>query len=279
MHPEELRISISSGTLSARVWGPADGRPVLGLHGWLDNGATFDRIAPRLPGIRLVSLDLAGHGRSDWRPAGDAYLFYRWIQDAVEAADALGWDTFSVLGHSMGAAVSGMLAGTVPARVTRLVLIEGLAPLVYPDEDAPQRFADALEAASDTRAPRVFPDLDTAIARRREAAGVLSEEGARCIVERGTEPVDGGVRFTADPRLRSPSMIRFTEGQVRVFLSRIECSVLLIRAENGWPFDETLVRERAECIRDHVVHTLPGGHHVHLDEPESVAAIVAPFLA
>lgn len=59
----EMQIELTEGlVVAAKVWGPVDGVPVLGLHGWLDNCATFDRMGPHLAaaGIRLVSIDFPG---------------------------------------------------------------------------------------------------------------------------------------------------------------------------------------------------------------------------
>ena len=65
---EELELQTPYLRLSARAWGPPDGVPVLALHGWLDNAASFDPLASLLPGVRLVAVDLPGHGGSDHRP-------------------------------------------------------------------------------------------------------------------------------------------------------------------------------------------------------------------
>jgi hypothetical protein len=46
---EELRLTVRAGfTLAARAWGPADGERWLCLHGWLDNAAAFDFLAPQV---------------------------------------------------------------------------------------------------------------------------------------------------------------------------------------------------------------------------------------
>jgi pimeloyl-ACP methyl ester carboxylesterase len=51
--------------------GPADGPPVLFLHGLRGSTATYDFLVPELPGRRLLRLDFRGHGHSDRAPGGD----------------------------------------------------------------------------------------------------------------------------------------------------------------------------------------------------------------
>ena len=132
--PEELRFELSSLTLAGKAWGPPEGTPILAIHGWLDNASTFDHLAPLLPEMRFVSVDMAGHGHSDHRPAGVNYHFVDMLYEVVELLDYQGWDRCSLLGHSMGAGVATCVAGLLGHRIQNVLLIEGLGPMTQPPE-------------------------------------------------------------------------------------------------------------------------------------------------
>jgi len=274
----EIDLEIPHLHLAAREWGPVDGRPVLALHGWLDNAASFDRLAPLLPELHVVALDLTGHGRSQHRPPGVNLHFVDWVPEIAAAADALGWDRFSLLGHSMGAGISSLMPAIFPERVQRVVLLEGAGPLAAAADKTPELLVSALadEKKLEGSTARMFPDLKTAVsARARDTE--LDLESSRLLVERGTERVDGGIRFTHDPRLKTHSRIRFTENQVWAFLSAISCPVLAVRALAGWPFPEDIVKARLALIPDLEQIEVEGGHHVHLTHPERVAPVINRF--
>jgi pimeloyl-ACP methyl ester carboxylesterase len=280
MTARDLTLELPHLKLAAREWGPPDGPPVLALHGWLDNSATFDRLAPLLPKLHIVALDLAGHGRSQHRHKSVVQHFIDWTAEITAAADALGWRNFSLIGHSMGAGISTLVAGTFPDRVGRLVLLDGVGPLAADAAKTPTQLVLALEdeGRMATTVPKRFPDLDTAVqARMRDSD--LDAESARLLVERGSEEVDGGVRFTHDPRLRTRSRTRLTENQVLAFLANISCRVLALRALRGWPFPEDVVMARLAKIRKLETAEIDGGHHVHLTHPDLVAPLINQFFS
>ena len=276
---EEIRLAGARLGLAARAHGPRDGIPVLALHGWLDNAASFDPLAPWLAGVRLVALDLAGHGRSDHRPPGCAYHFVDYADDVLDAADALGWERFSLLGHSLGGAVATLVAAARPGRVERLALVEALGPLSEEPGALPARLARGVQrAAPDTgRAPRTYARIEDVVAARQRA-GDLDADSARLLVERATESVSGGVRWRSDPRLRRPTAYRFTEEQVLAVLGAIRAPTRVVIAVDGLlPPDHPGVQRRLEAIADRSVRYCRGHHHVHMAAPGSVAAALAGF--
>ena len=229
--PEELEIQTSSIRLVAKCWGNPNGHPVLAFHGWLDNAATFDNLAPLLPEFRILSLDLPGHGHSDHRPPGTACYFIDMVMDVIEVADVLGWERFSLLGHSMGAGVATYLAGTLQDKIDYVILIEGIGSIVQKPEKMPEDFREsAIQWMSRTKKQLpIYSDIESAVKARFKVGGIL-KSSVRPLVERGLRPVNGGYTWRSDPILKSKSRHYFTEEQAQAFIKEITAPVLLIEA-------------------------------------------------
>ena len=282
MTAHELTLELPNLRLAARAWGdPSAKRRVIALHGWLDNAASFDPIAPLIDDVYLIALDLPGHGRSDHRPRGNWYHFIDNLADVLAAADALGFERFTLLGHSLGGAISSMLAAAAPERVEELWLIEALGPIsTEPAKALPVlRQAVADRAGAGAKTLRIFPSLEVAVAARRQANG-LSQRAAELLVERGTTAVAGGWTWSSDPRLTLTSAIRLTEEQILAYLSGIVCPTLLVLADPSPPWlPPSVVDERVKRIPDLSLQRIAGTHHVHLEDPAPVAAAIAAFRA
>ncbi len=280
MTATELTLATPTLQLAARRWHAGAPRRVLALHGWLDNAASFAGLAPRLEGCDIVALDLPGHGRSEHRPPGVHYHFVDFIPDVLAAADALGWTRFALLGHSLGAGIGCFTAAVAPERVTGLALVEGIGPLSGDPDDEPARLAEATRqmAAHGRRQARIYPDQEAAVAARARAGG-LTPEAARGLVERSMRSSPGGFVWRSDARLRYRSPSYLTEAQVRAYLARVDCPALLITGAEAELADRPGFDERCRALRGLVHQILPGGHHLHLEAPASVADPLARFLA
>ncbi|MCE7508535.1 alpha/beta fold hydrolase [Alloalcanivorax xenomutans] len=281
--PEERRFSAYGQTLAALYWdGPhaeEEREPILALHGWLDNAASFLPLSAHL-NRPMVALDFAGHGHSEHRPAELATHYVDHVRDVLAVADQLGWDRFVLMGHSMGAGVACLFAATFPERVSKLVLIEGLGPPATPANEVVSTLRTAIDqmhSLPEKRKP-VYAHQDDAVAVRRPALGGLETESARLLCERGLVAVEGGWTWRTDMRLRIASSVRFTEEQVEGFVRAIEAPTLLILGENGLA-GEVKFEHRFDWLRDARRVILPGRHHLHMDTPEPVAAEIQGFLA
>jgi pimeloyl-ACP methyl ester carboxylesterase len=277
----EFTVDTAFGRLAGLRFGHG-GRPVLALHGWLDNAASFIPIADHLDGLDLVALDLPGHGASAHLPPAADYTLVLAARAALAAADALGWARFSLLGHSMGGATATLVAAAAPERVERLALIEALGGLTAPEHETASRLREAFafhgEPAGARR--RLFPDIATAVRARLQAGGI-DEASARLIVERGIAPVGDadGLTWRSDPRLTRPTAVRMSEAQMRDVIAAIECPVHLVHAEPAFRYFPAEARDaRLACLRDVRVSAIEGGHHLHMERPADVARVLAPFL-
>lgn len=272
---EEVRLRLPHIELAAHLYGPEDGVPVIALHGWLDNAASFARLAPLLPGLRIVALDFAGHGHSDHRPPGGSYAIWDYAHDVLQVAEQFGWQRFSLLGHSMGAIVSVLLAGAMPERIERLALIDGLIPYTGEADTAPQKLGEALKAqlALAGKSKPVYAEFDRAVQARMRGVGAVSREAAELLAQRGLMPVPGGYTWRTDSRLTLPSPLRLTQAHALAFVRSLQCPATLVMAQQGMLLAQPSITQLVADLPIDVVQ-LPGGHHLHLDD-DSGAGLVA----
>ncbi len=272
----DLVVETARGRFGALRNDGADGLPLLALHGWLDNAASFRPMATLLGGYDLVALDMPGHGRSFHYPADAEYSMFSTILDVLAAADALGWQRFALLGHSMGGAIASMLAAAAPDRITRLSLIEALGPLAGTEDTTASRLRDAVtqRRALDGKRKRVFSDPELAVqARMYTSITALDEASARLMIERGIRAVEGGYEWSSDARLTLPTAVRMSEAQIQDCLRAIVCPVTLLIADPTPPYFPPALRDaRIACVLQIRSVSLPGSHHLHMTHPVEVAA-------
>jgi pimeloyl-ACP methyl ester carboxylesterase len=272
----DLVLETARGRFGALRNDGADGLPLLALHGWLDNAASFRPMATLLGGYDLVALDMPGHGRSFHYPADAEYSLFSTILDVLAAADALGWQRFALLGHSMGGAIASMLAAAAPERITRLSLIEALGPLAGTENTTASRLRDAVtqRRALDDKRKRVFTDPELAVqARMYTSITALDEASSRLMIERGIRAVEGGYEWSSDARLTLPTAVRMSEAQIQDCLRAIACPVTLLIADPTPPYFPPALRDaRVACVPQMRSVSLPGSHHLHMTHPVEVVA-------
>jgi pimeloyl-ACP methyl ester carboxylesterase len=272
--PRELRFTVNGMNFAAQEWGDATQLPVLALHGWLDNAASFFALAPRLNNLHIVALDMAGHGRSEHRPGQMAYTPWDDINDILAVADHLGWDRFALLGHSRGAIIGTLAAGAFPERFIALGLVEGLLPEPARSEDAPKQLASAIKGlrVQQQKTPSVYPDISIAIKARERGMFPLGHDAAKALTERGVVAQAGGVSWSTDPRLLAPSMIKLSREHLHAFVNQVNAPIKLLLADEGLPKLYTNYLHEVEQFPQLDVEVLSGGHHLHMEQEVDVVA-------
>ena len=170
VHLGDVRLAIAEAGIG--------GRPLMLVHGFTGAKEDFtDFLEPLAErGWHAVAPDLRGHGASDHPADEESYSLDIIAADLLALADALGWGSFVLLGHSMGGMVAQHLLLAEPERVRGLVLMDT------------------------THGPVDWVEADTAAL----AAAVVREEGIAALME-------ALKLMRADDPLMTPAFLRLLQ--------------------------------------------------------------------
>ena len=270
--PVQRRWEVNGLTLEGLCWGDESLPPLLALHGWLDNAASFSVLAPLLTSHHVVAIDLTGHGRSSRRSDDATYQIWDDLPEIMGAIEQLGWQAFDLMGHSRGAIIGTILASAIPERVNHLVLLDAVTPQAIPEEDFPKQMARFLKDKPRrlNKPGRVYATAKEAIAARTKNG--LSDPAAQALASRGLAEHSQGMRWASDPRLFGASAVKLTEGQNRAILGNLTMPTLLLQAENGLAQHSSALEYATEHIDNLCAEIVPGGHHFHMEKNVAIIA-------
>lgn len=277
----EIRLQTGQGVIAGLAWGAETGIPVLALHGWLDNAASFLPLAGHLPGVRLVALDFPGHGHSDWRPGVLWYHYIDYVWDVISAVEQLNWQRFHLLGHSLGGAVATAVAAAFPERIISLNLIDAIGPLADSESATAQRLKRACDELQklNSRSQPVYADIEKLV-RARAIRGGIDIASARLLLDRNLVNSGNTMKWRSDPRLTLTSPVRMTEKQILDLLGAVQASTILIEAvPSVYDFDPAMLSARNKALRLTKHLLMDGHHHLHMASPEPVAAAIMDHLS
>ena len=275
--------------ISGKVWGPANGRPVFALHGWLDNAGSFDRLIPLLPKDLLIyCVETPGSGYSHGFPPDIAYNPLDSVVAIERCRRQLGWETFSIIGHSMGGVCAMMYAGVFPERLERIVMLDIARVQVTLPETVDLRlrkttgkllkYEEAIIAG-----PEKPISYEEAVQKAIEGSfGSLNEEACHILFKRGLKKVEGGYVFRRDRRLLAAPLGFYPKEDQLNLASKVTADVLLIKYKDGPSFESMEnVMEHLDALRTRSKKVryveCEGRHHAHLTNPEIVAPIISNF--
>ena len=230
--PTDRAVAGDGVRLHARDWG-GSGPVVLLLHGLASNARVWDGVATRLAGagLRVVALDLRGHGASD--QPGSGYDFATVGRDLAAALGGLGLERPVLVGHSWGANVALQFAADRPGTVAGLVLVDGAVLGV-----AEWAGATREEARRRLAPPRFAVPLADWLARagRFDPGGSAGQRWVRDYLRAGVEVDDRGVarsRFRFDNHMQVVDALY--DQRPAALYPLVDCPVLLCVA--GDPID------------------------------------------
>ncbi len=123
--PEQIRVDHDGLVLDVTLAGDPAGDPVVLLHGFPQSARSWRRVVEHLAddGLRLVVPDQRGYSPGARPDDVAAYGVEALVGDVLAVADAVGAETFHLVGHDWGASVSWALAAAHPGRVRTLTAL------------------------------------------------------------------------------------------------------------------------------------------------------------
>lgn len=284
-----------------REWGAVDGDPALAplvlAHGWMDVAASYQFVVDAfgdafMAGRRIIAADWRGFGLS--RPAGpcDRHDFADYLGDLDHLLDTLVGDTpVDLVGHSMGGNVAMMYAGVRPARIRRLVNLEGFGLPATRPAQAPTRLAQWLDEIQALRRGemelKTYDSADGVARRLMKTNPRLGADKAAWLAQHWAAPDAQGrwaVLGEAAHKVVNPQLYRVEE--TLAIYARITAPVLSVTASDDslgqwWKGTYTLAeyRERLRHVPQLAEAVLDdAGHMLQHDQPERLAALIEDFL-
>lgn len=283
---QSLFLEIRGLRYHVRRWPGEGARKLVLLHGWMDVSASFQFLADALRGEwDVYAPDWRGYGLTQWGRS-DCYWFPDYLADLDFLLDALGGEQpVDLVGHSLGGNVACLYAGIRPARVAKLVNLEGFGLKPTQAGEAPRRYARWLEELHQRPRLRPYRSFDDLAARLRQGNPRLSADKAAFLARHwGHDAGEQGVLLRGDPahKIVNPVLWRYEE--MRACWAEVAAPLLWVEAAES----ETLQRlglnagqhaERRAAFPNLVHVTVPGaGHMLHHDQPEAVARLIEDFL-
>ncbi|HUT76793.1 MAG TPA: alpha/beta hydrolase [Polyangia bacterium] len=261
LRPESCQIEVEGCPVHYLRWGDV-GRPgLVFVHGGAAHAHWWSFIAPLFTSeYRVAAIDLSGHGESGRR---DAYPRETWAREVLAVADDAHFDGPPiVVGHSMGGFVTIAAAAEYGERLAGAVVLD--SPVRAPDPEAIEA-----DRGKSFRNPKVYPDVDAALAKFRTVPDqptslpfILDH-----IARLSLTPVADGVTWKFDPAI----FRRETPRASSEMLPRVKCRIALFRAENGL-VTQDIGEYMYELLgrRAPVIEIPEAYHHIMLDQPLSL---------
>ena len=268
--------------------------PLVMLHGWMDVAASFQFVVDEMPSERrVIAFDWRGFGLTD-TPAADTYWVPDYVGDLDGVLDALvPGQAIDLVGHSMGGNVAMLYAGLRPARIRRLVNLEGFGmPRTQPAQ-APKRFVEWLDDLQTVQELRTYPSLDAVAARLQKTNPLLPADRAAWLAQHwsrrrsAADGTPGDWAILGDPAHKRPTPLLYHVDEALECWKLIGAPLLWVEGDRtdigrwwGKRYTKEEFHQRLAVVPRVEKHVLsPAGHMLHHDQPKALALRLEIFLA
>ncbi len=298
-------VPIRGLSYHVQIWDGAAGAsatlpPLVLVHGWMDVAASWQFMVDALSdafaqGRTVIAPDWRGFGQTGSGPAGnpaDNYWFADYLADLDFLLDHYApGQPVDLVGHSMGGNAAMLYAGVRPARIRKLVNLEGFGLPASKPSQAPGRYAKWMDELKSLHrgelALKAYDDVGGVARRLMKTNPRLSPDKASWLASHWARPDASGkwqILGEAAHKITSAQLYRLDE--VLEIYQRISAPTLAIEASDDslttwWQGKYTLAEyhERLKRVPQAQVAVIQdAGHMLHHDQPEQLAALIEGFL-
>jgi pimeloyl-ACP methyl ester carboxylesterase len=276
------------------VWGePApDKVPLVMVHGWMDVAASYQFVVDAFARDHyIIAPDWRGYGLTESPPA-DNYWFPDYLADLDFLLDHYSPSApVNLVGHSMGGNIAMLYAGSRPARISRLVNLEGFGMAATRPSMAPKRYAkwmDELKAFHrGEMALKSYDSVDGVARRLMKTNKRLSQDKADWLAQHwARREADGMWRILGDAAHKITNAQLFRVDEILEIYKAITAPTLAVEAGDDslsqwWQGKYTLAEyhERLRSVPDcRTARIEDAGHMLHHDQPAQLARLIEDFL-
>jgi pimeloyl-ACP methyl ester carboxylesterase len=276
------------------VWGePApDQVPLVMVHGWMDVAASYQFVVDAFARDHyIIAPDWRGYGLTESPPA-DNYWFPDYLADLDFLLDHYSPSApVNLVGHSMGGNIAMLYAGSRPARISRLVNLEGFGMAATRPSMAPKRYAkwmDELKAFHrGEMALKSYDSVDGVARRLMQTNKRLSQDKADWLAQHwARRDADGMWRILGDAAHKITNAQLFRVDEILEIYKAITAPTLAVEAGDDslsqwWQGKYTLAEyhERLRSVPDcRTARIEDAGHMLHHDQPAQLARLIEDFL-
>ena len=274
VQPKDKTVNVNGINLHYLDWGN-EGKPkILLLHGLRGHCHSWDDVSAEFcKDYHILALDQRGRGESDWAPGGD-YSSHSFVTDLEGFCEAVGFDKFTLIGHSMGGRNSMAFAGNNADKLENLVIVD-IGPDLVPRGSG--RITQEL-----INVPEEFDSFEDVYAYQSKQNRFCSEPVLRRRLTYSTKELPNGKlgwRYDLEIREQRRNNTGSKQPDLWVNLPGIKCPVLIVRGSET----DTLALETAEKMVEvlpsgRLVHVEKAAHMVFEDNPEGFIQALHEFL-
>lgn len=254
------------------IWNEEAEQTLVALHGFTGSSATWRNLAKALPSVRVIAIDLIGHGQTAIPQQISRFSMQEQIRDLEEVFCQLQLKKFSLLGYSMGGRVALSYTISYPERIEKLIL-ESASPGLRTSKERSERC-----------------ERDNALAEKIMNHGLLSFVHAWENIplfesqKRLSHSVQEAIRLE-----RLSQKEEGLAGSLRgigtgsqpsnwMSLEKLEFPVLLITGSLDVKFCKIALEMKALLKNAKHTTVIDAGHAIHVENPAEFATIVEEYL-